>query len=377
MRNIRYEIYPTKAQVEVLLSWISICRQQYNSALLDHQNHYRLHQKGLSRTKQQKQLVKDKEQYHFLNNVPSQPLQETLFRLQKSFTNFFEKRAKYPKLKTAKDYRSITFTQFGIGTQTIKDKNDQEKVRIVRYAASLGTCGALCLSKLGDIRMMRHRNLPGRVHQVIIKQERNGRWYASFSVTTNDEPQTHVFDEVGIDQGIKKFAVLSTGEAIENPKYLRQQEKGLKRDQRRLSRKKKGSNNYKKQLEKIKKCHTKVKNQRNDFLHKESHRLSTTYRMIAMEDLNVRGMIRNRKLSKSIQDAGWGRFRFFMAYKCERTGGTLIKVAPHYTSIDCSSCGNRVQKTLSIRTHVCPCCGLVMDRDVNAAINILKKAKTI
>ena len=135
---------------------------------------------------------------------------------------------------------------------------------------------------------------------------------------------------------------------------------------------KKGSSNWKKQCKRLNKIHSKVSNQRKDFLHKLSYQISNTYGVVCVENLKVKNMVKNRHLAKSIHDAGWGMFRSFLTYKCERNGGLLVKVKPYYTSQDCSGCGNTVKKSLSIRTHVCPKCGLVLDRDHSAAINIEK-----
>ena len=179
---------------------------------------------------------------------------------------------------------------------------------------------------------------------------------------------------IGIDVGLYKYAVLSNGTEYENPRFLRKKEKQLKKAQHKLSKKKKGSTNYIKQVQRVRQLHEKVANQRKDFLHKLSYNLSKDYSVIAVENLNIRNMVRNRKLSKSISDAGWGMFRNMLAYKCEKDGGILIKVEPTFTSQDCSCCGNRVKKSLSIRTHICTKCGTVLDRDHNASLNILQKA---
>ena len=372
--NYRYEIYPTEEQVATLDRWISICRMQYNSALLDKQRIYKNEKRSYKRFDMQKQQTSDKKVTPLLKEVPSQPLQEVFFRLEKAFEKFFRKEAKYPKVKKYKDYNSITFTQFGMARQSSKNKKTGVvKRQLVRRAASLGKGGKLQISKIGLIDIHFHRKLDGKVKQVVIKRQRN-RWYAIFSVerhanrlVTSDAHQT-----VGIDVGVKKFAVLSDGTEIQNPKFLRKKEKQLKKSQRKLSKMKKGSSNWKKQCKRLNKIHSKVSNQRKDFLHKLSYQISNTYGVVCVENLKVKNMVKNRHLAKSIHDAGWGMFRSFLTYKCERNGGLLVKVKPHYTSQDCSGCGNTVKKSLSIRTHVCPKCGLVLDRDHNAAINIEK-----
>lgn len=374
LRNYKYEIYPTTEQIDILERWINLCRQTYNSALLDKSRIYKQTKKNYTRKMMQSRQTLDKKQYTFLKEVPSQPLQEVFFRLEKAFDNFFRKDAKYPKIKKYKDYNSITFSQFGMARQNCKDKKTgQYKRQLVRRAASLGKGGQLLISKLGLIKVDWHRKLDGRVKQVIIKRKGN-RWFAIFCVErrANQEVSLERHKTTGIDVGIKKFAVLSNGEAIENPKFLRKEEKKLKKAQRRLSKRKKSSKNWVKQLRKVQKIHTKVANQRKDFLHKQSYRISNEYSIVCVEDLNIRNMVKNRKLAKSIQDAGWGMFRSFLSYKCEKNGGLLVKVKPHYTSQDCSGCGERVKKSLSVRTHVCKKCGTVLDRDHNAALNIEK-----
>ena len=177
-------------------------------------------------------------------------------------------------------------------------------------------------------------------------------------------------EPIGIDVGLNKFAVLSNGEEIDNPRHLRKKEKALQKAQRRLSKMKRFSNNWKRQLHKVQKIHLKVANQRKDFLHKASYRLAKVHSMICVEDLNIRNMVKNKRLAKSINDAGWGTFRQMLHYKSEKCGGVFIVVSPQYTTQDCSSCGNRVRKSLSIRTHICKSCGTILDRDLNAAMNI-------
>ncbi|MEH7237116.1 RNA-guided endonuclease InsQ/TnpB family protein [Bacillus sp. JJ1562] len=370
--NYKFEIYPTEDQKVTFERWISICRMQYNSALLDKQRIYKKENRNYKRPDMQKQQTLDKKVTPLLKEVPSQPLQEVFFRLEKAFEKFFRKEAKYPKLKKHKDYNSITFTQFGMARQASKNpKTGKVKRQLVRRAASLGKGGKLQISNLGLIDINFHRKLDGKVKQVIIKRQGN-RWFAIFSVErhVNQTVLSGALKTTGIDLGIKKFAVLSDGTEIENPSFLRKKEKQLKRAQRKLSNKKKGSSNWKKQCAKVNKVHSKVANQRKDFLHKQSYNISNTYGIVCVEDLKIKNMIKNRHLSKSIHDAGWGMFRSFLSYKCERNGGLLVKVKPQYTSQNCSGCENVVKKSLSVRTHVCPKCGLVLDRDHNAAINI-------
>ncbi len=315
-----------------------------------------------TRSDMQKQQVIDKKRYPFLKEVPSQPLQEVFLRLKKVYDGFFRGNTNYPKLKKYKDYNSLTFPQFGF-------KSNGKH----RFAMSFADNGNLYNKQLGEIEIHLHRPIEGIIKQLILKRQ-SKRWYAIFSVERQDVPPSiDMENAIGIDVGLNQYAVLSNRTVFENPRFLLQKEKQLRKAQRNLSKKKKDSANYKKQVERIQILHEKVANQRKDFLHKLSYHLTQMYSVICIENLDIRKMVRNRKVSKSISDAGWGTFRRMLLYKCEKIGGLLVKVAPAYTSQDCSSCGNRVKKSLSIRTHICTKCGKVLDRDYNASLNILRK----
>src|SRR5699024_5302314 len=261
--NYKYEMFPNEEQMQTLDRWLSICRQQYNSALLDKQRFYQKNKTGLSRTQLQKQQKADKQRVPLLKTIPSQPLQEVFFRLERAYKNFFKGRAHYPKIKKYKDYNSLTFTQFGIDKQKRKDKKTGKvKVRDVRYAASLDDNNYLLISKLGAVYVNFQRPLEGKVKQVTIKRQ-GSRWFAIFSVERHvNETVDFPVQSTGIDVGIQKFAVLSDGTTVEKPKFLLKEEKKLKRAQKKLSRMKKGSNNWKKQLQKVQHIHMKVANQR-------------------------------------------------------------------------------------------------------------------
>ncbi|MDM5189890.1 transposase [Bacillus sp. DX4.1] len=358
----KYEIFPTKEQKETLDRWLQYCRQTYNSALLDKQRKYKENKQSYTRSDMQKQQTIDKRTYPFLKEVPSQPLQEVFLRLKKAYDGFFCGDSKYPKLKKYKEYNSLTFPQFGL------KPNGKH-----RLAMSFSDNGKLYSTKLGEIDILLHRPIEGTIKQLIIKRQ-SKRWYAIFSVERQVVPSSiDMANTIGVDVGLNKYAVLSNGTAFENPRFLRQKEKQLRKAQRNLSKKKKGSVNYNKQVERIRHLHEKVANQRKDCLHKLSYHLAQKYSVICMENLDIRNMVRNRKVAKSISDAGWGAFRGMLLYKCKKFGSLLVKVDPAYTSQDCSGCGNRVKKSLSIRTHICAKCGTVLDRDHNASLNILRK----
>jgi putative transposase len=213
-----------------------------------------------------------------------------------------------------------------------------------------------------------------QIKRVRILRRADG-YYVQFGVQTERKCEhTSTGSVVGIDMGLKVFYTDSDGQTIENPRHYRKAEKKLKRLHRRVSRKKKKSANRKKARQHLAKAYLKVQRQREDFARKTANALVTSHDLIAYEQLQIRNLVKNHKLAKSIHDAAWGHFlRWVKAYGIMQ-GVEVVAVAPQYTSQDCSGCGERVQKTLSTRTHVCPTCGLVLDRDENAAINILAKA---
>ncbi len=337
---------------------LETCRILYNSCLVDRNRHYEETGKGLSRIDQQKILVKDKKNISYLTGIHSQVLQDVLFRVEKAYKAFFRRlkdrngKAGYPRFKNYGRYDSITYTQSGF---EIID-------------------GKLALSKIGHIKLKQHRSVFGIIKTCNIKKEID-KWYVCFSVeyTPVTKKQTVIRKHVGIDVGIKSFAVLSNGETLDNPKYLVKSEEKLIKKQKRLSSKEKGSNNRKKARIEVAIAHKKVSNQRKDFQHKQSRRLVAHYGYIAVEDLQIRNMVKNHCLSKSIHDAGWGQFLSFMEYKAEEAGILFLRVNPRNTSKTCSVCGYIYSDMdLSVRKWTCPVCNTTHDRDVNAAINVDK-----
>ncbi len=357
-KTYKFRLLPTKKQVQKLEWTLDMCRILYNSCLLDRKNHYEQTGKGLSRIKQQEIFKSDKQTIESLKEIHSQALQDVLFRVDRAFQGFFRRlrekdgKAGYPRFKGEGRYDSITYPQqpgFQITPQGLK------------------------LSKIGTIKIKLHRNIDGTVKTCTIKREYN-RWYACFSVEYEPVEKPIPNRAIGIDMGIKSFAVTSNGEVIDNPKYFLKSEKKLISKQRQLSRKKKGSANRKKARQSVAKLYTKVRNQRSDFHHKVSRKLVDAYGFIAIEDLNIKGMVKNHRLAKHISDAGWGQFLNYLIYKAEEAGCKIEKVPPQYTSIKCSVCGQPVHKTLADRIHRCPLCNVVIDRDHNAAQNIFLKS---
>lgn len=232
----------------------------------------------------------------------------------------------------------------------------------------------LKLSKIGKIKILIHRKLSGIIKEIHIKKELSGKWFASIVVDTSEKCARFCNLQrkkiIGIDVGLRTFVCDSNGNMIKHPKMLYRSEKKMRKTQHVLSRKIKGSSNRFKQRLVVAKIHEKITNQRNDFLHKLSIYYIKNYDTIFVEDLQIENMKRNHHMSKSISDSAWGLFFKKLEYKAARAGILFRKVIPHGTSQKCSKCGKTIRKTLAIRTHCCPFCGLVMDRDYNAALNI-------
>lgn len=357
-KTYKYRLYPTTKQEATLLATLDTCRILYNSCLVDRKNHYQSTGAGLSRMEQQRTLVADKKRVALLKGIHSQVLQDVLFRVDRAYQGFFRRTKEaggkpgYPRLKGVDRYDSITYPQ----APGFKIEN-----------------GKLKLSKIGNLRIKMHRDIVGQVKTCTIRKD-GKHWYSCFSVEYEPEKRPVPAKRIGIDVGLKSFATLSDGQEIENPKYLRKSETKLVRVQRALSRRKKGGANRKKARVLVAGVHRKIRNQRMDFHHKEARKIVDSCGKIVVEDLKIRNMVRNHHLAKSISDAGWGSFLNILAYKAEEAGCQFEKVDPKHTSVICSCCGTSVPKTLAIRVHNCPSCGLIMDRDHNAAINILNRA---
>lgn len=360
MKTYKYRLYPTKQQKQLLADTLECCRALYNCALEQRKVAYRQFGVSISRLDQQAELLEIKENFPKYKGIHSQVLQEVILRVDRSFQNFFRRlknneKPGYPRFKGYGWYDSFTYPQSGF---SLSDNSKGYR--------------RLKLSKIGNIKVKLHRIIQGAIKTCTIKREMD-KWYVCFSCEVEPEYLPKTGKAVGIDVGIEKFAALSDGSLIENPKFLRKSEAKLKREQRKLSRRKRGSNSRKKQKTKLAKIHRKIKNQRNDFLHKESTKLVRNYDTIVFEDLKIKNMVKNHHLAKSISDASWSRFIEYTTYKAVSAGKKVILVNPRNTSQICSNCGKPVPKGLSVRVHKCPHCGLVLDRDVNAAINILRR----
>jgi len=357
-RAYRYRFYPTAEQENLLRRTLGCVRLVYNKALGIRSEAWYQRQERID-YKQSSNLLtqwKKQEDLDFLNEVSCVPLQQCLRHLQKAFTNFWGKRAKYPRFKKKRNGGSAEFTK-----SAFKWKD-----------------GQLYLAKSTEPLPIRwSRTLPKGVSPqgVTVRLEPSGRWFVSLLVddpTITPHPPTE--KQVGIDVGVSSLISTSDGEKVANPKQFNRLYKKLKRAQRALSRKTKDSNNLDKARLKVARIHSLIKDTRTDFLHKLTTRLVQENSLIAIEDLGVRNMVKNRKLARAISDASWGEFFRQLEYKCEWYGRELVKIDRFFPSSKrCNHCGFVVEKLpLNIRSWDCPECGTKgIDRDINAGKNIL------
>jgi putative transposase len=354
MQAYKYKVRtPNKQVVTKLENHLVTCCELYNAALQERRDAYKLNHISLNYFDQANQLSDIKEIRDDLNNVHSQVLQDVLKRIDKTFKAFFarikrKEKAGFPRFKSVKKFDSFCFPQSGF--KLVGDK--------------------LTLSKIGSVRLRLSRPIEGKIKTCTIKREVSG-WFVVFTVENEIKPLPKTKRSVGLDVGIESFVTLSDGTQIENFKYYESTQKHLRKAQRKVSRRKKGSNSRRKAVVILRKIHEKIYSQRNDFQHKVSTHLINQYDLIAIEKLSILGMSRGI-LSKQVNDVSWSSFFQKLKYKAENADKTLIEVNPAYTSQDCSHCGNRVKKDLSVRIHHCLKCGLKIHRDTNAAINILK-----
>ena len=353
-RAFKYRLYPNKEQTAQLEFVLDCCRKLYNCALEHKKIAWRGYNVRIGCYDQIKELPEIKEAFSEYNQVHSQILQDVLRRLDKSFQKFFKEKTGYPRFKSRDRYRSIVYPQSGF--QILDD-------------------GKLKLSKIGTIRMFYHRLILGEIKTLSIKKDLVGDWFATFVTELPDVPKKEPETAVGIDVGIEQLAAISTGEIIKHPHFLKKSELNLKKLQRRLSKKKKGSNHWKDAKLKVAKAYRKIERQRDDFLHKVSNDLVRKADLIAFEDLRINNMVKNHHLANSIMDSSWGKLVQYTTFKAENAGKFVELVNPRETSQSCSRCGMSVKKSLSVRIHRCLNCGLTIDRDVNAALNILKRVR--
>lgn len=354
---MKYRLKLTKTQANQLDSQLEECRWLYNHFLASRRDAWDERQESLSYHKQATTLPPLKQERPALNTVHAQVLQNVAVHIDLAFKAFFRRcrageEPGYPRFRSKGRYDSMTFPRYGNGCQL--------------------TDGVLKLSKIGAVRTVQHRPLTGTPKTCTVRRPSTGKWYVTIACEFEAPPMPATGEAVGIDVGLTSFATLSTGEKTPCPKFLRTDEKDLKRTQRKLSATPKGAPERPKRRKIVAQVHERIANRRSNFCHQESRRLVNRFDVLAVEDLSVNQMVHNRCLAKSIVDAAWSQFAAHLTYKAAWAGKTVGAVNPVYTSQDCSQCGHRERKTLAERVHQCVCCGLTLDRDHNAALNILR-----
>lgn len=352
--TFQYRLLPSKTQRTKLTQTLELCRWVYNETLETRKNAWEKEQKTISHYDTIKMLPVWKEQKPELNRVYSQVLQEVCTRVDLAFSAFFRRvkagdKPGYPRFRGYGRYDSFTYPQSGF-----------ELVG-----------NALKLSKVGTVKVIIHRPLQGTIKTLNIRRDAVGNWYANFSCEVEPEPLPKSDKAVGIDVGLESFATFSDGTKIANPRFFRLDEKELAKAQRKLSKAEKRTPERAKRRKAVAHIHQRIVNRRKDFAHKLSRSMVNEYGIIALEKLNNKNMLQNHCLAKSISDAAWNQFVQYIQYKAECADRECVLVDPRNTSKRCSRCGTLVEKSLSVRVHKCPVCNLEIDRDENAAINIL------
>jgi putative transposase len=354
----QYRLHLTKSQQRILEQQLEECRWVYNQTLAARRDAWEQRQETLGLYDTQAMLPDWKAERPSLKLVHSQVLQNVQVRVDLAFKAFFRRvkaggrEVGYPRFKGLSRYDSMTYPQYGNGARLEGNK--------------------LILSKIGAVLINLHRPVEGRIKTVSLRRS-SSKWFVTFAVERERDAVAAVPEAaVGVDVGLEKFATLSTGETIDNPRFFRGDENDLARAQRRLSEQPKGTPERARRGKIVARIHERIANRRKNFAHQESRKLVNRFGIIVFEDLSITRMLKNHCLAKSIADAAWNQLATYTRYKAEDAGRTYVEIDPRGTSQRCSRCGAVVKKSLSIRVHQCPHCDLEIDRDLNAAYNILR-----
>lgn len=360
-KTFRYRLFPTPAQRQALQLQLDACRFVYNKALEARKEAWKQRQESISRFDTVNMLPQWKTEYPWLQGGHAEAMQETMIRLDLAFRAFFRRckageKPGYPRFRGKDRYDSFTYPRERGNWRFLAD-------------------GRLRLSKIGPVKIKLHRPLEGTPKTLTIRRDAVGNWYAYFSCIA--EPKLlPVSDEmVGIDLGLKTFAVLSNGEKIPRQRWMKRDTKDIARLQRKKERLAKGSAERRKAIHALQHAYQRQTNRRNDFAHQESRKLVNRYGLLVFEKLDIRDMQSNgnHAVNRGIADVAWGKFVQYTTYKAECAGRGMLLVNPRGTTQECSGCGAVVPKDLSVRVHDCPHCGLKLDRDLNAARNVLTR----
>lgn len=355
VKTFKYRLRPSPRQRTKLIQTLELCRWVYNETLATRKNSWELDRKSLSMYDTHKLLTSWKCEHPELRDAYTQVLQDAQARVDLAFKAFFRRvrageKPGYPRFRGYGRYTSFTFKQHGFKLLT----------------------NGLLLSKFGLVKIILHRPVEGKIKTLTIQRDTIGNWYACFSCEV--EPKSLPFNDqaVGVDVGLETFATLSNGFKVVNPRFFRRDENELAKAQRKLAKAEKGTPEYQRRRKVVQHIHQRIANRRRNFVHKLSRELVNSFGIISFEKLSSKSMLQNHSLAKSITDAAWNQLIQYTAYKAENAGRVVVLVDPRNTSKMCSCCGTLVEKSLAVRIHACPVCGLVMDRDENAANNILR-----
>jgi len=363
MRTFEYRLHPNREQSSLLMQCLIESRMLYNQMLETVKTQYAEQETFPSKYDLESAFKGQGE------HVPATTVQMLADRLSKSLKRFLAAKklgipdVGFPRFKKPNHWHSIQLRQYGKDCYLHEDKKH-----------------LIVPKKVGHfLKIKLHRPIEGTPKTVHLVHRADGHWYALIVCETEPHiehlPSGCNHPDIGIDVGLKSFLTDSEGNTVENPRYYRMSQRTLRRKQRTICRRKKGGQRRRKAARSTAQTHLKINRQRRDHHFKVAKQYAESYHHIAVEDLQITNMVQNHHLSKSILDAGWGQFLAILSNKAESAGHQIIRVNPRFTSQECSQCGEIVQKSLSVRTHICPFCGYVADRDVNAAKNILKRAR--